>query len=261
MSELNITVIQNPEDNCISMVHELFAKEFGKEELEPVEVFRREIKLTASGEHDAPYILIVTLMGGRVVGGLSGNYLRVDRAIAAGAIGYCVVASDVRGRGIGRAMVDRFLEYLFVYSSEEGRSLNSVVLEAQIPSNKHPSFYDSIPFWAKLGWRFPEGAKYYQPSLKFNNDGEPEFDPVPLAFMIRQLNGEDHIRRQEIQDITKTLFDRWYIPNKNDFDEDAYQHACRHVYGLLGAFLQTLKVQDDGNVSLIHLTLDKQKGQ
>jgi hypothetical protein len=253
MSDLKIIEIQNPKDSLISTVHGLFAKEFGKEELEPIDIFRKGVELTALGKHSSPFIFLVAMMGDKIIGGLTGNYLRLkNRATDAGAIGYCVVERNARGIGIGRATVDRFLDLLFAYSSKEGKSLGSVILEAQTQSEEKPNFYDSRPFWSRLGWKIPEGAKYLQPSLKFSENGRPEFDPVPLTFMIRQINGSDLIQKQDFLDIVKTLFDNWYVPDRSDLSKVAHRRACGHVYGLLGAFLNSLRVQANGNIRLMH---------
>lgn len=256
MEDINIVRIQDSKDNLINVVYELFMEEFGKEELEPIEVFRKEIELTSLGKNDAPYFFLAVKSRDKVIGGITGNYLKLKNSkIAAGAIGYCAVKSDARGKGIGRATVDRFCEYLSEYSLDEGRSLISIVLEAQTPSEKNTDFYDSRPFWAKLGWRIPEGAKYSQPSLKFDENGKPKSVPVSLTFMIKQSDESDQIKEQEIRDIVKTIFDNWYIPDQDKLSKTAYLRACGHVYGLLGAFFKSLKVQENWEVRLMNYAL------
>jgi len=249
---LEIKRIVDPEDPLLTQVYELFASQFGADELDPLDVTQEELELTKKGDHDAPYILEASQLDGELIGAIAGNLFRLSEDDkGAAAIGYCAVDPNIRKRGVGKNLVDRFHQTINQSSREEGRQQVATVLEAETPDPENPNRYNSIPFWDRLGWKLTEGGIYKQPSLEFNEDGTPTYSAVPLAFMVRPAEGEaqDMIARPTLKDIVGIMFDNWYVPELEK--QTAQKRAAGHVYGIMGRFLQSVHQDEQGMVPLV----------
>jgi len=256
MTQPQIQRIVQPDDPLVQKIYDLFASQFGKEELDPIDVVREELENTAKGEHEAPYIMLATSVDGEVVNALAGNYFRLSTPRVAGAaIGYAATTPDLRLKGLGKAIVGEFLKQVDQYCSEEDRRLLATVLEAQTPSAENPNFYDSRPFWARLGWKLSEGGIHCQPSMEFvKKTGLPKNEPIPLTFMVKpgEEQSQEKIYAPALRDLVNVMFDNWYIPDREDFRSNkAYEVACGHVAGVKWELFNSLAVQPDGNVRLL----------
>ena len=89
----------------------------------------------------------------------------------------------------------------------------------------------SLPFWAKLGYRCPEGIKYFQPPLEFDDNGDPVYDEVPETLLLHPLeDASDSIDVADLRNIVKSIYWNWGIrPSLHKLNADALASATRYV--------------------------------
>jgi hypothetical protein len=91
----------------------------------------------------------------------------------------------------------------------------------------------SLPFWSKLGYRWPQGVKYFQPPLEFDDEGNPEHDEVPETLLIHPLgSAASAIEVSELRAIIESLYWNWGIrPSLHTLSSAAMARAKECVMG------------------------------
>src|SRR4029079_11028980 len=90
---------------------------------------------------------------------------------------------------------------------------------------------ESLQFWAKMGYRWPEGVNYLQPPLEFDDDGNPVYEEVSETLLIYPLKADSaSIDVSDLRDIIKTIYWNWGIrPSLRKLNADALASATRYV--------------------------------
>jgi hypothetical protein len=91
----------------------------------------------------------------------------------------------------------------------------------------------SLPFWAKLGYRWPEGVKYFQPPLEFDDAGRPIYPEVPETLLIHTLEAAaESIDVGELCAVIRAIYWNWGIrPSKRKLTPEALAAATEYVMG------------------------------
>jgi hypothetical protein len=168
-----------------------------------------------------------------VAGVVSGNYLVLENhpGLAIGGLGQAASRKAMRGQGHGKQVVDAFEAKLQSIASERGETLALIVLEAESSARD---------FWARRGYRWPQGSQYMQPPISFDSaTGLPNFEAVPELLMVKLVQPANTIERNFLIDVVRTLYNNWYIPG--DVPDSMRASIWDYVFGdLFESFVKSL---------------------
>lgn len=160
-----------------------------------------------------------------------------DPNAAMGGIGQMATRLGLRGQGHANNLVQVFEEQVKAIARQRGQTLKLLVLEAERAARQ---------FWARMGYRYPQGARYMQPPLSYSPDtGEPVKRAMPEMIMVKFVDGEipDTIDKALLIEVVRTLYQRWYMPE--GLSEAASAKVDSHLFGTLFAdFLSSLPDAD-----------------
>ncbi len=130
------------------------------------------------------YHIVVAEVGGRPAGGAVCDYLATPNA---GVVEFLFVAPDVRGRGLGRALLDETLRLLRADARANGRGplvgvvaeMNDPFRRSRTPDNLDP--FERAAIWGQWGFSVL-GMRYVQPAL--SRDQQPVQNLVLIARML-----------------------------------------------------------------------------
>ncbi|MEL6345779.1 MAG: GNAT family N-acetyltransferase [Myxococcota bacterium] len=204
-------------------LHAFLLPHFGPEELEPLDVFEAPIREGGPVES----ILLLGEEDGAVVCGAIAELLQIrnasgeplgDRVL--GATGHALVDPSMRGRGVGRMIAQASEAAMFRYAAQYGLTLEALILESES---------DARRFWSRMGYRWPQGLRYWQPPLGYDPDGAPNLPSVPLFLMIRHPAHPDTIPGPLLRDYARSVYYDWYRDELPDQlpDPAACQRATR----------------------------------
>ena len=123
-----------------------------------------------------------------LAGFLSSNLMWIDPAaeLLQLAIGNIATSPRLRKmgiRGVGTAVWNEAIEVASVTARSCSAELAYSIAEAEA---------DSLGFWRKLGYLWPNGLKYLQPPLAFDAAGKPIHVEVPETFLVCPLGNRRH---------------------------------------------------------------------
>lgn len=163
---------------------------------------------------------------------ISGNYMKLyppqRQKEGIGAIGHLATRSHFRrGKGHGTVLLQAFEREVEAIAAERGEKLQLIVLEAE---------EDSWWFWAKQGYRWPAGSRYFQPPLEFDPvTGERLHDEVPELLMVKIWNNSSasQIDSKLLIDTVRTMYQNWCLAKivTYSFSKEAVQRATDYVMG------------------------------
>lgn len=156
---------------------------------------------------------------------------------AMGGIGQMATRPGLRGQGHANALVQLFEEQARIIAQQRGHTLKMMVLEAEKAARR---------FWARMGYRYPQGARYYQPPIAYDHQtGEPITKAVPEMIMVKFTDGPAPaaVDRALLVEVVRTLYERWYLPD--GLSDAAREKVESHLFGTLFAdFLDSLPDTD-----------------
>lgn len=157
-------------------------------------------------------------------------------------IGQMATRPALRGQGHASALIQLFEAHARTMAQQHGHTLKLMVLEAERAARQ---------FWARMGYRYPQGARYYQPPLAYDLEtGEPTMKAMPEMIMVKFMNGPmpDTIDKALLIEVVRTLYQRWYTPEGTS--EAVSRKIENYLFGTLFAdFLSSLP--DTDTISLI----------
>lgn len=174
---------------------------------------------------------------------VTGNYFSLQeatgQAVGIGAIGYLATRSAMRrGRGHGTQLTAALETFLQARASELGETLRAIILES-LPAAQ--------PFWAKMGYRWPENSRYIQPPLNFDpQTGEATSDTADEYFMLKFMDGTptEQISYDEMVNLVRVTYEHWYHPQLDT--PQATERANQYIMGeLLNTFAESIKTPDN----------------
>lgn len=109
---------------------------------------------------------------------------------------------------------------------------------------------------AKLGYRWPEGVKYFQPPLEFDDRGDPVYEEVPETLVLHPLNSKaNSIDARELRDIVRSIYWNWCIrPSEGKLGDAAMTRATQYV--MQRVFARTAAtIAEHGSIRLVDVPL------
>jgi ribosomal protein S18 acetylase RimI-like enzyme len=149
----------------------------------------------------------------------------------------------LRFRGVGTTLWQASLRAAEQHAQRAAKRLICATSEAEPKS---------LQFWAKIGFRWPEGVKYFQPPLEFDDEGNPRRREVPETFLLHPLGSpEGVIDSTELQEIIRDIYWNWGLrPSVNKLSAAAMSRAKEYVMGRV--LSKTLKsLPDHGAIPLV----------
>ena len=89
---------------------------------------------------------------------------------------------------------------------------------------------DSLGFWSKMGYRWTQGVRYWQPPLEFDLKGDYLHSEVPEILMLRPLDGmdEESISQTLLKNIIATVYLNWSLHKFRDLLEPSAMKRAKH---------------------------------
>jgi deoxyhypusine synthase len=242
-ADLRFKVLAEP-DSWLQVCYDFLSFHFGREVLDPVQRYADWLEMNRLGAHPFPFVMIAAYLadGERalVVGVISGNVMRIKRSRTPDvksasasfifSIGHQLTAPAVRSagiKGVGTRLWRRAIgEAQAITKRLKGRLVYSF-LEAE---------NDSVGFWDRLGYRWPQAVTYWQPPLEFDDNGDFVHPEVPEIAMLKPIEVRDKrtIERHLLYDIIATVYLDWALARyRNVLSEDAMKRAESYVMGSL----------------------------
>lgn len=175
---------------------------------------------------------------------ITGDYISLDEGSCMGAVGQAATRNAMRGKGHANALVEAFEQEIYSMAMRRKQRLMLMILESE-PSARE--------FWAKRGYRYPDGVKYVQPPLDYNEDtGEPMMRAVEEMIMVKLISDivSDKIDKDLLKKAVHTLYDYWYSPS--GLNEHVTEKIRRYLFDdLFSSFVASLPNNLD-TIPLVH---------
>ena len=241
--ELRFKVVADP-DSWLQTCYDFLRSHFGPEVLDPLQRYVDWLEMNRLGSHPFPFLLMAAYLEdgdrARVVGVISGNVMRIEQSRSKEvkstppsfifAIGHQLTAPVVRSagiKGVGTRLWNRAIaEAKAITRRFKGRLAYSF-LEAE---------NDSVGFWDRLGYRWPQAVTYWQPPLEFDENGGFVHPEVPEIAMLKPVEVQDKrtIERHLLYDVIATVYLNWALSKYRDvLSQEAMKRAESYVMGSL----------------------------
>ncbi|TWU20051.1 GNAT family N-acetyltransferase [Bythopirellula polymerisocia] len=126
-------------------------------------------------------------------------------------------------RGIGSRLSEAALQLATDQMNEHGCRLAYIAAEAETPS---------LGFWTKSGFLWPEGLRYLQPPLEFDESGKPRFEEVAENFVVFPLgiSSRNSIQADVLMDLILTMYENLILrPQRAILAPDAMLRVQSYV--------------------------------
>jgi hypothetical protein len=127
-------------------------------------------------------------------------------------------------KGVGTSVLNFAVECGQVAAASKAGELAYIVAEAES---------ESLGFWRKLGFLWPEAVRYLQPPLEFDDRGIAILREVPETLLVRPLNAQrsDIIECDVVRKIVRSIYRNWCIEtNRRKLLPHALAAAERYVW-------------------------------
>jgi hypothetical protein len=119
-------------------------------------------------------------------------------------------------RGIGTALSDAAARIAAEKCKERGGKLIYSVAEAEP---------ESLGFWRKRGFLWPQGVQYLQPSLEFDEAGSPVHKEMPETLLLAPT-----VEPEVLRDVIRTIYENWCLSaHRSTLPSEAMRRAESYV--------------------------------
>ena len=193
------------DDAWLRVAYDLLLSGFDANVLDPYERYVEWLGLNERGQHLFPFLMMVAFVRdgptAHVLGVISGNvmrtgdYLTDDQAppeeVCFFAIGHQITSPELRKAGI-KGVGSRLWQAAHDVARTWARNLDGVLRYSVLEAES-----DSLGFWTKMGYLWPQGVPYWQPPLEFDSQGIFVHPEVPEILMLHPLEGAVPTRSAE----------------------------------------------------------------
>lgn len=220
-------------DSLLDASHELLMRVFDASVVNPKFVYVDAITDESRTFRDFPpqYFAGVFAQGSNelLAGFVSSDLMRIgessrDLQLVIGNIATSPKLRELGFRGVGSSLWRATIDGAKKLADESGLRLAYSVAEAE------PA---SLPFWAKLGYKWPQGIKYFQPPLEFDASGHPLHDEVSETLLVYPLYSfATSVDVSELREMVRAIYWNWSIrPSIHRLNETALSRAKEYVMG------------------------------
>ena len=241
-------------DELLDTSHDLLLKVFDSSVVDPKSVYVDALTDRANTFRDFPPLFFACLLPhGQdewLAGFVSSDLMLIEPGgdrlhLAVGNIATSPKLRDIGFRGVGTKLWHAALHA----AKEEASSVAKRI--AYSSAEAEPA---SLPFWSKLGYRWPQGVKYFQPPLEFDNDGNPKEDEVPETLLVLPIDTTaSSIEARELRGIIESIYWNWGVrPSIRKLNSAAFARAKECVIGRV--LQRTLEsVPTSGTIPLVEV--------
>jgi len=228
-------VIIGPESPTLTDFHEFLGKVFNPNEIEPLDVFQRELRnekpgvryiLTALRDPDNADRLVSAAYGSVQDGVLAVRFTLTEAG----------EARSYRGTGLSQIADQALIKEAEAYSLQEGTELKALIGEAVDLSEGYWNRQEIEPGNGMKRMYLPRGEEmhYELPPLSWNPDGTPASDGIPEHLQLALKGSTENVSVAELSDILRSWWGEWYIRPREQFDSgDAWQKHQDTVWKVL----------------------------
>jgi ribosomal protein S18 acetylase RimI-like enzyme len=249
IDDLRVVPVDQPGE-LLDVCHNLLLRAFDPSVVDPKRIYVDAVSdQTGSFRDFAPifYAAVFDSEGEQIVAGfISSDAMTIDDSdvvhLAMGNIATSPRLRQVNFRGVGNALLEAALDAARVAARDKGLYLKYSTAEAEA---------ESLPFWAKMGYRWPKDVTYFQPPLDFEDDGTPVHAEVPETFVVKVLEGPaSTIDGGELRGIVRSIYWNWSLrSHSQSLSPEAFSMAQEYVGGVLEKTFASIPA--DGSLPLV----------
>ncbi len=227
----NAEIITSPESQTLKDFHEFLGHFFKPEEIEPLEVWQREL---ANENPDTRYILTALRDPKDKNKLVSAAYGSIHNGILA--LRFTLTEVSYRATGISQKVDDLLIEEAKSFCEKKGIELNVYIGEAV---EKSEGYWNRQEVESGNGMRrmyLPGGEEiYYElPPLAWNEDGTPAADGISEHLQVAVKDYPEKIPVPVLEGILKDWWSEWYIRPRDQFESDeAWEFHKKTVWDIL----------------------------
>lgn len=228
-------VIIGPDSPTLNDFHSFLGRVFNPDEIEPLDVFQRELRnekpgvryiLTALRDPDHSDRLISAAYGSVQNGVLAIRFTLTEAG----------EARSYRGTGLSQIADFALIKEAEAYSQQKGVELKALVGEAVELSEGYWNRQEIEPGNGMKRMYLPSGDEihYELPPLSWNSDGTPASNGIPEHLQLALRQSPDAVAVSELEDILRSWWAEWYIRPRDQFDtDDAWEQHKNTVWNVL----------------------------
>ena len=227
-------------DGWLSAAYALMAEQFEVDVLDPFERYVEWLELNRRGKHRFPFLMVVAYLetpGGPIaVGVVSGNIMKIEELAVTDppkgkpayffAIGHQVTADHLRSMGF-KGVGTKLWSHAAKTAEEMIANLGGTFLYSFLEAES-----DSVGFWSKMGYLWPEGVDYWQPPLEFDENGDFLHPEVPEILLLRPIRAvsRNTIEVPLLKNLIATTYYNWCLDKyKTSLTPAAFENARKYV--------------------------------
>jgi hypothetical protein len=244
-------------DELLDASHDLLMRVFDPSVVDPKFVYVNAVTDLTGTFRDFPAQFFAGLFADGenewLAGFISSDLMRIgesnDLQLAIGNIATSPKLLELGFRGVGSTLWHAAINSAREVANHEGMRLGYSTSEAE------PA---SLKFWAKLGYRWPKGVKYFQPPLEFDERGNPEHEEVPETLLVHPLDSSKlMIDVSELREMIQAIYWNWGVrPSIRRLDDAALSRAKEYV--LEHVLSKTMKsLPNGGAVPLVDVPVNR----
>lgn len=246
-------VITNPESETLKDFHKFLGHFFKPEEIEPVEVYQREL---ANQNPDVRYILTVLRDPKKSDELISAAYGSVQSGILA--FRFILTDPSYRATGISQEADKLLINEADQFCKQKGMELKAFVGETNDLVESFVNKIEIEPNNARRRLYFGDGREvhYEIPPLAWSEDGTPIQEGVSEHLQVAVKGYPEKVPVPVLESILKDWWNEWYIRPRDQFASDeAWELHKKTVWDILeNKILAPMR-----GVSELKLTLKKER--
>jgi len=228
-------VIIGPDSPALEDFHDFLGKVFDPNEIEPLEVFQREMMnekpatryiLTALRDPDHEDRLVSAAYGSVQNGVLAVRFTLTEAG----------EAKSYRGKGLSQVADQALIKEAEAYSLKEGVQLKALIGECVELSEGYWNTQEIEPGNGMKRMYLPDGSEmhYELPPLSWNKDGTPASNGIPEHLQLALRGSTETVKVAELENTLRSWWAEWYIRPRDQFDSDeAWQKHQQTVWKVL----------------------------
>jgi ribosomal protein S18 acetylase RimI-like enzyme len=233
IEDLQVVAVDRP-GGLLDACHDLLLRAFDPAVVDPKRIYVDAVNDQSGAFRDFAPLFFAALFdvdGEQLVAGfISSDAMAIGDSdvvhLAVGNIATTPRLRDVNFRGVGRKLLEAALNAGRLAARDKGANLKYSTAEAEAAS---------LPFWAKMGFRWPQGVRYFQPPLDFDADGQPVHPEVPETLVVKVLEGlTSAIDGGELREIVRSIYWNWSLrAHSKSLTPAAFSAARAYVMDVL----------------------------
>lgn len=240
----------NPEDPKVERFQEMLENNFGKKEVDPLEVTKEAIK------DDPPYLIHVVENSKGEIKGLNASAV-IETVDAEGEASkksaswfdcYTLMSPDARGQGLAKKVFESQHESAIKDAESRGTEIKSWVAETH---NAAEGFFESVGmrrvYSRDKGGVMREVAYSQMPLNWDEKTGKPAegAGPVPEHLMVKMTSGENKISAKDFQEMVRGVHYYSSYWDKEDFKtQEAYDNHVKYLEKAEEEFFKSIGKKD-----------------